>query len=235
MSEKLSVPSCTTCGARHKSVFCNQNEEQLIDTDNHKACDFYKKNEVIFKEGQYSKGLYCVNKGKVKLLKSGAQGKDQIIRFATAGDIMGYHSLLTGTPLSASARAIDEAAVCFIPADQFFKMIKQDHQFSLKLLELSAQNWNNASKLVTDMAQKTSKQRLAEMLLWLEKTFGETQDGHIDIKLSREDLANMVGTATEATIRLLSELKKNDIIELSGKNIRLVNKQDLAKVAALYD
>lgn len=235
MSQKLTAPSCQTCGAREKSVFCSLNNEQLVQLDEYRGCEFYKKGEVIFKEGGFSKGLFCVNKGKVKLSKAGSSGKEQIIRFSTEGDVMGYNSMLSKYPLSATATVLEDAAVCFIPAVQFFDLLKTEPKFSMKVLETSAVNWNKATKLITILAQKTAKQRLSEMLLWLKEIFGLDKDDCIDIKLSREELANMIGTSTEASIRLLSELKKEGLIAFEGKRIRLLDIHGLIMLADLID
>lgn len=235
MSEKIEIPSCLDCGARERSIFCGLNKDQLIDIDKHKGCGFYKKGETVFKEGGYSKGLYCVNKGKIKLSKMGPSGKEQIIRFAAKGDVMGYNSMLSKKSLSSSAVVLEDAAVCFIPAFKFFELIKEVPGFSLTLLELTARNWNNASRLITDMAQKTTKERLAEMLLWLKETFGLDEEDCIDVVLTREEIANMVGTATEAVIRLLADLKKEKLIALEGKRIRLLDIHGLVVLADLID
>ncbi len=143
--------------------------------------------------------------------------------------------MLSKRALSSSAVVLEDAAVCFIPSRQFFDLIKSEPKFSLELLELTAKNWNNASRLITDMAQKTTKERLAEMLLWLKETFGLDQDDCIDVVLTREEIANMVGTATEAVIRLLSELKKEKLISLEGKRIRLLDIHGLIVLADLID
>ncbi len=235
MSEKLEVPSCSKCNARHQSVFCSLNSEQLIDLDSEKGCDFYKKGEQIFKEGGYSRGLFCVNKGKIKIVRMGQSGKEQIVRFAKAGDIMGYNSMLSKRQLSASAIALEDSAVCFIPSHDFFDLIRSEPNFSLKLLELTAKNWNDASRLITDMAQKTTRQRLAEMLLWLKETFGLDENDCIDVNLTREEIANMVGTATESLIRLIGDLKKNKLISLEGKRIKLLDIHGLVMIADLID
>lgn len=235
MSEKLTPPSCATCGARDSSVFCNLNTDQLENIDEQKSGGFYKKGEVVFHEGCNSRGLFCVFDGKVKLSMMGPSGKEQIVRFAQKGDVMGYNAMLSRRPLSASATVLEDATICLIPARTFFDLIKQEPKFSLELLELTAKNWNQASRLITDMAQKTTKERLAEMLLWLKETFGLDEDDCIDLKLSREEIANMVGTATEAVIRLLSELKKDKLIELKGKKIRLMDIHGLVATANLID
>jgi CRP/FNR family transcriptional regulator len=235
MSEKITPLSCSICGSKDKSVFCELKEEQLNSLDQCKSCGFYKKGEVIFKEGAYAKGLYCLRKGKVKMSKTGPTGKEQIIRFATQGDIMGYNSMLSKNKLSSTAVSLEDAEICFIPAQSFFDLIKSDSNFSLKMLELTAKNWNEASRLITDMAQKTTKQRLAEMLLWLKETFGLDEDNCIDVKLSREEIANMVGTATEAVIRLIAELRKEKLISLDGKKIKLLDIHGLVMLADLLD
>lgn len=235
MSEKLPSVSCSTCGSRHKSIFCGLDKDQLNLLDSHKGCDFYKKGERVFKEGNYSRGLYCVSKGKVKLSKMGPSGKEQIVRFATNGDVMGYNAMLSKSPLSASAFALEDAAICFIPAKDFFQLIKTDSKFTLQLLELTAKNWNNASRLITDMAQKTTRERLAEMLLWLKETFGLDEDNCLDVQLTREEIANMVGTATEAVIRLLSDFKKEKLIALEGKKVKLLDIHGLIVLADLID
>lgn len=235
MSQKIQAPSCLTCGAREKSVFCSLNNQQLVELDEHRGCDFYKKGEEIFREGGFSKGLFCVNKGKVKLSKTGSSGKEQIIRFSKEGDVMGYNSMLSKYPLSATATVLEDAAVCFIPAIQFFNLLKTEPRFSLKVLETSAVNWDQATKLITILAQKTAKQRMAEMLLWLKEIFGLDDDACIDVKLSREELANMIGSSTEASTRILGGLKKEKLIAFEGKKIRLLDIHGLVVLADLID
>src|SRR5690554_3359169 len=235
MEESYQKIACKNCSIRGKSVFCDLNEEQLEVIDTNKSCDFYKKGEVIFKEGTISRGLFCVNVGKVRLGRMGPSGKEQIVRFATDGDIIGYNSMLNGKPLSATATCLEDSTVCFIPARHFFHLIKTDADFSLKMLELTARNWENASRLIMNMAQKTTRQRLAEMLLWLKDTFGLDEDNCIDVKLSREEFANLVGTATEAVIRLLRELKDQKLIALEGKKIKLLDVHGLVVLADLIE
>jgi hypothetical protein len=126
MKEKIEVPKCQQCAARPKSVFCTLNSEQLLKLDQEKGCGFYSKGEIIFKEGSFSKGLFCVNKGKIKLSRLGQSGKEQIVRFATSGDVMGYNSMLSKRALGASAIALEDCTICFVPASHFFDIIRQE-------------------------------------------------------------------------------------------------------------
>ncbi|MEZ4690201.1 MAG: cyclic nucleotide-binding domain-containing protein [Ignavibacteria bacterium] len=110
---------CETCQARVGSIFCNLSEEELINISAQKHCNFYLKGQQIFTEGNSPTGLHCVNKGKIKVSQSGFEGKEQIIRLAKEGDILGYRSLVSGEAYTASAIAIEDSKVCIIPKALF--------------------------------------------------------------------------------------------------------------------
>ncbi|MCO6499844.1 MAG: Crp/Fnr family transcriptional regulator [Vicingus serpentipes] len=235
MKKKMEMPHCDTCGSRHKSVFCSLSEQEVNNVDASKGCNIYDRGQVIFHEGNRTNGIYCINKGKIKLFQLGSEGKEQIIRFAKAGDIIGYRALLSEEPLSASAEAIEEAVVCFIPKAQVFSLITDNPNFNFKLLKTLSHELGEAAKIITDLAQKPVRERLAETLLMLKDTFELNEEKTIQVKLSREELANIVGTATESVIRLLSEFKKDEMIALEGRNIRLLNIPELTRVANIFD
>ena len=231
----MEMPHCDTCGSRHKSVFCSLSEQEVNNVDDSKGCNIYDRGQIIFHEGNRTNGIYCINKGKIKLFQLGSEGKEQIIRFAKAGDIIGYRALLSEEPLSASAEAIEEAAVCFIPKAQVFSLITDNPNFNFKLLKTLSHELGEAAKVITDLAQKPVRERLAETLLMLKDTFELNEEQTIQVKLSREELANIVGTATESVIRLLSEFKKDEMIALEGRNIKLLNIPELTRVANIFD
>lgn len=181
-------------------------------------------------------GLYCINSGKVKLSQSGADGKDQIIRLAKDGDVLGYRALLSGDRYSNSATALDDSNICFIPKEVFFKLIEKNASLSLQVMRMLSENLKNAQQRITDMAQKPVRERLAEALLFLKETYGFEDDGvTLNVPVSREDLANMAGTATETTIRLLSDYKQEGMLELPGRKIKITNLPKLVKVANIHD
>lgn len=186
-------------------------------------------------EGARPQGVYCIHNGKVKLYTLGTEGKEQIIRFVTSGDLIGYRSILSDEPISASATALEDTHACYIPKSSFFKVIQDNPKFSLNLLKLSCHELGEAGKMITSLAQKNVKERLAEILLILNTTFGEDEDGYIDINLTREEIANMVGTATESVIRLISELRKEGYIRSKGKRIALEDRVSLRQMAAIYE
>lgn len=228
--------SCQHCKARFGSIFCKAEGEQLATLNAARVCSLYKKGQIIFQEGAYSFGIYCINSGKIKLSHSGDDGREQIIRLVKAGDIMGYKALLSGERYTATAIALEDAQVCFIPKDLFLSVLQSDPTLSLEMMRILSSELRKAELKITHLAQKPVRERLAETLLFIHETYGVESDGQtLNVRLSREEIANLVGTATESAIRLLSEFKKEGMIELEGKKIRLLNMKGLIKTANLQD
>lgn len=121
--------------------------------------------------------------------------------------------------------------VCFIPKEEIIEDLEKNPKFSMSVLKDMANNLKKADNIIVDMAQKTVKQRLAEALINLKEKFDTNNDGIINVRLSREDIANIIGTATESAIRLLSDLKKKKYIEFVGKEIKILNLPELEKIA----
>ncbi len=226
---------CQFCAQHPDSAFHGLNREGLEEISQLKTCVSFKKGQVLMHEGARPQGVYCLHRGKVKLFTLGTEGKEQIIRFVTKGDLIGYRSILSDEPISASAEALEDTFACYIPKSSFFKVIEDNPKFSLNLLKLSCHELGEAGKMITSLAQKNVKERLAEILLILNTTFGVDEEGYIDINLTREEIANMVGTATESVIRLISELRKEGYIRSKGKRIALEDRSALRQMASVFE
>ncbi|QNR25540.1 Crp/Fnr family transcriptional regulator [Croceimicrobium hydrocarbonivorans] len=226
---------CQFCAQHPDSAFHGMSREGLEEISQLKTCVSFRKGQVIMHEGARPQGVYCIHKGKIKLYTLGTEGKEQIIRFVTRGDLIGYRSILSDEPISASATALEDTFACYIPKSSFFKVIEDNPKFSLNLLKLSCHELGEAGKMITSLAQKNVKERLAEILLILNTTFGEDEEGYIDINLTREEIANMVGTATESVIRLISELRKEGYIRSKGKRIGLEDRSALRAMASVFE
>ncbi len=188
------------------------------------------KGEFLFEDGESAKGVYFISKGTAKLSKSGAFGKDQILRFIKEGDLIGYRSILCGEPFQAKAEALTDMEVTFLPADVFVHLLEVDHKLSYVMLQKFAYELGECSNTITFLAQKTVRERLAEILLLLEQKLGTDPEGFIKISLTREEIANLIGTATESAIRLISEFKSDKLIEVDGRNIKILNRDMLIKL-----
>lgn len=201
---------------------------ELADFDDHKSCILFKKGQTIFHENGNPLGIYCINEGKVKVVRSGTEGREQIVRLIRNGDIFGYRALFSNTRYNASAIALEDSNVCFIPKDTFFNVLRSNSNLSIALMKMLSQELGKAEQNITDLAQKTVKERIAEALLFLKETYGVEEDGAtLNVSLSREDIANLVGTATETVIRLLSVFRQEKTLDLIGKKIKILNMNKL--------
>lgn len=218
--------SCQQCAVRKDSLFHSFCDHQLEDLNDTKSCAFYKKNQGLFLDGSFPRGVYCVNKGKVKVFTRGEEGKEQIINIAGEGEIIGFRSMFSGEPYKVSATALEESNICFISKEDFLNMIDTNTNFRNGIMRELSKELAERAVFITNMAQKSVRERLATILLILNDVYkGE------EINLTREDMANYVGTATETLIRLLKDFKEEGLIETHTRKIEIVNKDGLIKVA----
>ena len=228
--------TCQTCAQRFKSIFCKAREEYVTTINEQKICNTYKKGQVLFHEGSYPFGVYCINDGKIKLSHQGDNGKEQIVRLLNSGDVLGYRALLSGDRYGASAVALEDTKVCFIPKEIFVTALKNDTGLAFEMMKLLSDELHKTEVKLTHLAQKPIRERLAETLLFIKETYGFEADGTtLNVRLSLEEIANLVGTDTEYTIRLLSDFKKDGMVELDGKKIKILKHQLLVETANLQD
>jgi len=233
---KIENPDCQHCSARFKSIFCRLSDDEMLSLNNKKECRQFKKGENIFDEGRAANAIYCINNGKIKITQLGEEGKEQILHLVGEGDVIGYRSVLSGEPYSVSATALDECSVCQIPKSMFQQMIESDNQLAMEVIKILSDDLKFAERNITEFAQKPVKERIAEALLFIKETYGFEKDGiTLNVNLTREEIANIVGTATETTIRVLSEFKKQNILELKGRQIRIIDLSALLNIANVHD
>ena len=235
-TNNLKVVSCEECTTRSKSIFCKLKPEEVQELSANRGCNHYSKGQFVFFEGARPTGLYCIYSGKIKVYKIKGSGKTQIVRLAKDGDILGYRSLLTGEMYSSFATVLEDAQICYIPKNVFQGLIKKNSDFSLKVIDLFAQELLKAEEQITSLALKPVRERVAEGLILLKQFFGVKPDGvTLDVKLTREEIGSIVGTATETVVRVLSEFKESKIIALDKRSIQILDIDKLVHIANLYD
>lgn len=219
-----------------QNIFCEKSFKQsLSEEDFRKYLDNKKsmpisKGKLVFEEGKMPRGVYYIEQGAVKLYKIGFNKKQQILRFAKEGDLIGYRSLLSEEEYGASAEAMTPVQVSFIPANIFHKLLMNDSKLSYAMLQKISCELGEYSNTIALLAQKTVRERLAEVLLLLELKLGIDPEGFIKLSLTREEIANLIGTATESAIRLISEFKQDHLIEVEGRNIKILDQDRLRKL-----
>lgn len=225
------MSKCEQCIVREFSSLKALNKDELVKLAECKTSRTIKKGETIFEEGDTINGIYCVKDGVCKLSKLSPNGKDQIVKLIKKGELLGQRSLISDEPVNLSAVALEDMQVCFIPKSEIMGFFDKNNQFSMNVMKTICGDLKEADENMVNMAQKTVKERLAETLLHLHDTFGVNADKTLKIQLSREELASMIGTATESCIRLLSDFNKLGLIELTGKKITLKDISKLKKMA----
>lgn len=231
MKQYPDLNDCDSCTTRSHPLFRFLNEEELEDIALTKITETHKRGSIIYREGNRMKGFYCVQSGIIKIYKTGFDGKEQIIRFAKPGDLIGYRSVVSNEAACTTTEVLEDSRVCLIPTQMLLDLVRNNGDFAVELMKLTCKELGEANSYLTDIAQKTVKERLAEILLQLHHEFGEDPEGILRISLTREELSNIVGTATESIIRFLSEFKTDGLIALKGRKIKILDRPGLKHIA----
>lgn len=189
----------------------------------------FKKKDLIFTEGNNPNYLYLLESGKVKIFRSHEYGKELIISLCKKGDFFGYTALLDETPYLESAEALEDCTIVQIPKEDFYALLNNNHGVMKRFVKLLSNEVLEKEEQLLKMAYSSVKKRVAEALLLLQKRYKENSDNKFSIAISREDLANIVGTATESLIRTLSDFKEEKLIEIKGSNITIADSPKLEK------
>lgn len=234
---RVDRPSCLSCLTKSLSFFSDLDKFELINLNQNKTCNFYKKGHVVFYEGRIPTGVYCLEQGMVKLYKVGMDGKEQIVRISKSGSLLGMRSLLVNERYTLSATTLEDSVICFINKSFFLHLTNRYPKMNAEIVKYLCEQLKDAEDKIISIAQKPVRERLAESLLILNRVF--RPNGKPDIKhkisLPREDLANMVGTATETVIRLLHDFKEEELVSIQGRSITLNNIEGLKLVAKIFN
>jgi len=227
---------CELCRSRKHSLFSSLPETQLCAISDSKNSISHRKGQILYYEGTKPLGIFCINEGVIKVYKTASNGKEQIIYLAKPGDFLGYYALLGEESYNNSATIIKDAKICFIPKEAFLSSLMKNSDFFKRITKQLSHELGVMEEKLTDSSQKSIRERLAFLLLQLANSYGVDGDQpqEINLVLTREELAGMVGTATESVIRLLSEFKRDGLIELNGKKISIKDKKGLVRLSDFY-
>lgn len=186
----------------------------------------YHKNDVVFREGDYPHYLYYIQKGKVKTYKISEDGKEFILDVHGEGSYLGYLSLLKDQHQTEFAMALEDSVVKLIPRFDFEKLMFANKEISKVFVKMLANEVIEKEKELLHLAYDTVRKRVADSLLKLEEAYGQSAF----FKVARNDLAGMVGTATESVIRVLSEFKKEGVISIESQGIGILDRDKLKNI-----
>jgi CRP-like cAMP-binding protein len=237
-TKKSTVPRpdhCEDCPSLGKGVFCELEKTALDGVSHTKVTNVYKKGQTLFVEGTPPFGIFCISQGTVKLTKNMTTGKEILVRMANAGDILGHRSLFSDEHYQATATAMEDTSVCFIDRKYIIDLVKKEPTVAANLIFKLGHQLGASESRVASLANKSVRERAAEVLLILLQSHGQkTEEGiAITLPITREELAGLVGTATETLIRTLSEFKEEGLIADKGKQLVVLNRENLTEVASI--
>jgi CRP-like cAMP-binding protein len=199
----------------------------------HKSEQIYKKGEIVFREGALPSGIFFIVEGKVKKYKLDQDGREQIIYVANTGELIGYHALLAEDRYPDSAAVLEKSKVAFIPKEDFLEVLERSEILSRRLLKTLSHEFAVLANSVSLFSQKTVRERLALQLIVLREKYKKNfKPGMpVEINMSRDDLASLVGTVRENVVRILGEFKEKGIIITQGRKIIVQDVKWLIAVA----
>lgn len=231
--KSIALPDVSLCRQKLKNIFQTLAENELSELIHPDAVRFYKKGEIVYTEGSRIKGCYFVYSGIIKIFQTGQEGKEQIIKFDQEGDLFGFRSVISHEAACTSTETLSDALLCYIPDSALLASLRNNSGFAYDMMLIACKELGISNRYIRDIAQKSVKERLAEVLLLISHDFGSEPDGTLKLNITREDLSNFIGTATETVIRLLSDYKNEGILDSKGRKIKLLNIEKLKTIAGL--
>jgi CRP-like cAMP-binding protein len=199
----------------------------------HQIEQTYGKGEIIFKEGSIPAGIFYIKSGKAKKYKAAYGGGEQIIYVANAGELIGYHALLSEERFPDSAATLEQSIIAFIPKEGFLAVLQQSPTLNSRLLKLLSHEFTVFANNLTLFSQRSVRERFALQLVVLREKYKPSPHPTqpVEINLSREDLANLVGTGRENIVRILSEFKDKGILITRGRRIIILDVARLIEIS----
>ncbi|MCG7855602.1 Crp/Fnr family transcriptional regulator [Flavihumibacter sp.] len=195
----------------------------------------YNKGDILFKEGFYPNGIFFIRKGMAKKYRINKDGQEQIIYVASQGELVGYHAVLAEDRYPDSCALLEDSIVGFIPREDFLKTIDYSPLLSKRLLKTLSHEFAVLANNITFFSQSSVRERTALQLVVLREKYKPMNDknGPVEITMSRENLSNLVGSARENVVRVLSEFKEAELITTNGRKIIILDVAGLIKIANL--
>lgn len=188
----------------------------------------FQKGEIIFKKGAHSNKIYLILKGIVKSHKLDESGKELITALDKADDFLGFTSFTNNVPYQETATAVEAVELAGISKSKIKNILTENQNISLELMNILTDSVTEIKGQLLQMAYSSVRKKTAQTILQFARMLNKNPED--TIKISRSDLAGVAGIATESLIRTLSEFKKNGFIEIEGRNIKILQLEQLMEI-----
>jgi len=228
------VESCITCKLRADRIFCDLPASALQTFENIKYATAYPQGAVLFVEGQMPRGIFVLCKGSVKLSINSPSGRTMIVKLAEPGEVLGLSATISGKPYEVTAETVDPCQINFVKRDDFLRFLKEDVEACFKVAEQLSEKYHNACKEAGALGlSHSAAEKLAKLLLEWSSRNGEAAkpEPRLRIRLTHEEIAQMIGTSRETVTRLFAELKKRQIVQSKGSTLVIRNTTALRELA----
>lgn len=200
----------------------------IIDLSEGRRFRQVKKKQKIYLEGDLPENVYFLKNGKIRTYQISDDGREMVTGIYGSGDFFGYEAALLNKPSCQNAEAIDDSELYLLPRNEFHTLLFKDIRIARKFIELLSGNVVEKQEQLVQLAYNTVRKRVADALIRLSAKFSSTEQP--EIKITRDGLAAMVGTAIETVSRTLSDLREEKIIEKEGSNIRILSPERLKQI-----
>jgi len=204
--------------------------DELKDLEKEAKTRFYKKKDIIYRQGDFASYSFRVKSGKVKTYQINPDGKEFIHDILKEGAFLGENALIQDTDRTEFAEALEDTELLLIPRKDFQDLIFQNKDVSGQFIKILSQNLIEKERELMEMAYDTVRKRTADALIKLFETYKKEDNKNVKFDISRSDLASMVGTATESVIRILSEFKKDKLIKIEGSTVHILDREKLLTI-----
>ncbi len=235
MKVRDSICGICRCRIKENTLFTNLTEAELDVFKDVVTTSFRRRKEVIIMEGDECRGLYIVRTGRVKLVRSSRDGREQIIKILSPGDLLGLEVFYDGRVYENSAVAMEDSDLCFIEKADFFKILNKEPSVARKIMVALGMELHHAYERISNLGLMNARENLAHLLYSLANEYGvECDEGiRLNLMLSRLEIAELLGITQETSIRLLKSLKEEGILDIKRKEIIISHLDRLAELGGV--
>lgn len=229
------IESCLSCKMRGEHTFCDLSRSALQQLEKITLPTTYPRGAVLFVEGQPPRGLFVLCRGRVKLSISSREGKTFILKVAQAGEVMGLGATVSGKVYDLAAETIDPCQVNFIKRADFLRFMKEQPEVCFLVAELLSHKYNHVFHEIRSLLMHSASGKIARLLEeWISLNGAAAQEKpHLTLVLTRDEMAQKIGTSRGTVTRVLRDLKEQEVIQAKGATVLIRNKAALRSMATL--